>query len=136
MNDFEKYMLFQYKPGARGEDGFIDCWGLTRLIRHEVYGHPMLPSWAEARYSRPGSVDDAYQRQTRNMVEVKARPGAVAMVLRRGVCIHVALVIDDKSVIDISRKGSRPRITKLSDWLRDYPAPLWRVVYYCENTQP
>lgn len=133
----EQYMSARYKSGGRGEavDGVpcYDCWGLTRAVRAEVYGLPWLPSFAQARHGRSGSIQGAYIEQAAAMQQCPAREGAVAAVLRRGVCVHVAVVVSGGAglrVLEIKREGCRARLMPLADWLRDYPAPLWEVRFY------
>lgn len=132
----QRYMHYHYQSGARGENGLIDCWGLVRLVRHEVYDLPLLPEFAAARFGDADSIQSAYAEQSGIMRQVEPRPGAIAAALRRGVCSHVAVLVEDNRVLDIRRKGSRARLMRHSDWLRDYPAPLWEVRYYCDQEQP
>lgn len=131
----EQYMSARYKSGGRGEavDGVTqyDCWGLTRAVRAEVYGLPWLPSFAQARHGRTGSIQGAYIEQAAAMQQCQAaREGAVAAVLRRGVCVHVVVVVSGLRVLEIKREGCRARLMPLADWLRDYPAPMWEVRFY------
>lgn len=49
---FEKYLSASYEDGGRGP-ARLDCWGLARLARHEVYGLPLLPSWGYVRNTMP-----------------------------------------------------------------------------------
>lgn len=107
----------------------IDCWGLTRLARHELYSKPLLPSFAEARYSRKGSVQKAYQQQAEQMQRTERTDGAVIAVMRMGVCVHVALMCG-KMVLEIKREGQRARLTPWREFIRQYPAPMWEVRFY------
>lgn len=133
MTDLTKYMHYQYRPGARGEDGFIDCWGLVRMVRAEVYGLSWLPEFAQARFGDADSIQAAYSEQAGAMREVDSRPGAIVACLRRGICVHVAVLVQGNRVLEIKRAGCRARLLRLGDWLRDYPAPLWEVRYYCDQ---
>ena len=36
--DYRKYLFYKYKEYARGENGFIDCYGLFLLIEKEMFG--------------------------------------------------------------------------------------------------
>lgn len=132
MTGLSKYLNYEYKPGARGEHGMIDCWGLVRMVRAEVYGLPWLPEFAEARFGDPDSIQAAYSDQASAMRQVDPREGAIVACLRRGACIHVAVLVNGGRVLEIKRAGARARLFRHSDWLRDYPAPLWEVRYYCE----
>ena len=120
----------RYKPGARGEDGLIDCWGLTRLARNELYGKPLMPSFENARYAAPGSVQSAYEDQSAKMVPCDKKEGAGVAVLRFGVCVHIALVVHGGAVLEIKRQGQKARITPWSEFVRQYPAPIWELKFY------
>ena len=129
-----KYLNCHYKSGARGEvvDGIVyqDCWGLTRAVRAEVYGRGWLPDFAQARYSRKGSVQQAYSEQSQAMRRCERTEGAVIAVLRRGVCIHVAVMVGGNQVLEIKREGNKARLTPWREFIRQYPQPMWEVAFY------
>lgn len=129
-----KYLNCHYKSGARGEvvDGIVyqDCWGLTRAVRAEVYGRGWLPDFAQARYSRKGSVQQAYGEQSQAMQRCERTEGAVIAVLRRGVCIHVAVMVGGNQVLEIKREGNKARLTPWREFVRQYPRPMWEVAFY------
>lgn len=131
-----RFLRYEYHPGGRGEDGRADCWGLVRIVRTERYGLPELPEFAQAVPGDSSSIHAAYLEQERKMRQVPPRPGAIAAVLRRGACLHVAILVEGGMVLDIRRKGVRARLMRHSDWLRDYPEPLWEVRYYCDQDYP
>ena len=129
-----KYLNCHYKSGARGEavDGiaYQDCWGLTRAVRAEVYGRGWLPDFAQARYSRKGSVQQAYSEQSQAMRRCERTEGAVIAVLRRGICIHVAVMVGGNQVLEIKREGNKARLTPWREFIRQYPQPMWEVAFY------
>ena len=129
-----KYLECHYKSGGRGEviDGitYQDCWGLTRTARHELYGKPLLPSLAGARHGRKGSIQEAYLEQRAEMKLCERAPGAVVSVSRRGICVHVALMVNGNNVLEIKREGQRARLTPWREFARQYPAPLWEIEFY------
>lgn len=129
-----RYLNCHYKSGARGEvvDGVMyqDCWGLTRAVRAELYDREWLPDFAQARYSRKGSVQQAYNEQSQAMRRCERGEGVVVAVLRRGVCVHVAVMVSNDSVLEIKRAGNKARLTSWSDFVREYPAPLWEIMFY------
>lgn len=125
-----RYLSYQYKPGARGDDGFIDCWGLTKLARAELYNKDDLPDFPDARYARKGSVQAAYTEQSARMVKCEKKPGAVVAVMRRDVCVHVALMLSGNRLLEIKREGQRARVTPWREFARQYPAPLWSIEFY------
>ena len=125
----ERYLSYSYRADARGEDGFIDCWGLTRLARNELYGKTLLPSYGWASLAA-GSMHEAYQEQARSMRQCERREGAIVAVLRRGACVHVALMVGDNQVLEIKRAGQRARLTPWREFVRQYPQPHWDIRFY------
>jgi len=47
MHDFTKYLKLNYKPGGRGDDGTIDCYGLFHLVVREVYNDNRFPDYKD-----------------------------------------------------------------------------------------
>lgn len=131
MTNLTRYLSYDYQPGARGKDNKVDCWGLVRLVRAEVYGFPLMPEFAEIYPGNYRKFSAAYRNEAVGMVEVDPREGAIAACLRKGLCIHVAIVVSGNRVLEIKKR--RARILRHSDWVRDYPAPLWDVRYYCNE---
>ncbi len=132
MNNLSKYMSYIYSPGARGEEGLIDCWGLVRVVRAEVFGKSLLPEFAQARMGDSKQIQAAFEKQRSELIQVAPCEVAIAACIRRGVCIHVAILVSKDHVLEIKRAGARARLQKLSDSLLDYPAPLWEVQYFSE----
>lgn len=130
LNILNKYLQYQYKADARGDDGFIDCWGLTRLARHELYDKALLPSFAQASHSKPGTMHAAYATQAQVMQTCERKEGAVVAALRNGMCLHVALVVGDNAILEIKREGQRARLTPWREFVRQYPAPRWELRFY------
>ncbi len=64
----DRYLAAVYEDGGR-ELPRVDCWGLTRLARHELYGLPMLSSFGEVRHTSPRHFQRAYQRQVQAALE-------------------------------------------------------------------
>ena len=107
----------------------LNCWGLVRLARHEIYGLPLLPAFgidakdklAQTRAAR-GVIRD-HLREVR-----EPRPGDVVAVWAGRICTHVAVVveIDDRlAVLEVDE-----RIGCGWRWLRDFERIQPRVTYY------
>lgn len=122
----EKYLTeYRHKFGCRGENGLIDCWGLTRLARHELYGKPLLPSFKDKT-----DINDGYIEHAPFMQRLKTRvDGAVIAVIKYGICVHVALAVGD-NVLEIKRTGQRARLIMWKDFIKQYPAPIWEIRFY------
>ena len=93
----ERYLSARYRDGARGENGYYDCWGLSRAARVELYGRQLLNSRGGEYQKDPDGFTARYHEQISEMIEISSPvPGSVAAVLRKGViCCHVALVVHD-----------------------------------------
>lgn len=128
--DLSRYMELKYRSGARGEDGYIDCWGLSRAVRFEECGKSLLPAFHEARHGKKGSIQAAYEELINITDLVRPSPGVIAAVLRKGICVHVAVVVGDGDIFEIKRSGNKPRVLAISDWIRDYDSPLWEVTFH------
>lgn len=98
-------------------------------MRSQLFGKPLLPSFAEARYSRPGSVQRAYEQQASEMRQCERKDGAIVAVMRMGVCVHVAIQVGGQ-ILEIKREGQKSRLTPWPEFVRQYPAPMWDVRFY------
>lgn len=127
MKSLNDYIGIQYEDGARGPDK-LDCWGLVRLVRHEIFDLPLLPSFGHVRHTMPIEFTRAYSDIAKTMQICNPEPGAIAAVMRGKICIHVACVVEisgSLAVIEINPK-TNCRIIGLSDFQRQHP----KAVYY------
>lgn len=133
------YLGARYRDGARGEvaaDGVTeyDCWGLARWVRHAHYGKHLLPSWGHVRNTMPRLFTRAYRAEAATMDECHPEPGAVAVVYKGAIVVHVAVVIEvggRLAALEINQStGVR--------WRRipDFEAPYLRVTYYRDRNLP
>lgn len=122
----EYYLTAKYKDGARGENGFYDCWGLAREARVTLYNRELLDSHGGEYQHDPAGFTREYKDQASTMVELAAPvAGAIIAVLRKKyICTHVALVIHDVNqtglglhVLEIN-PGQGVRIWPLRDFLK------------------
>ncbi len=124
----DRYLAAVYEDGGR-ELPRVDCWGLTRLARHELYGMPMLSSFGEVRHTSPRHFQRAYQRQVQvALEECEPFAGAIAAGMDGAVCVHVALVVAREGrlqVLEIN-PGSGARLVRLQDFLENFT----RVIFY------
>lgn len=128
------YLHARYQPGGRGPDAF-DCWGLTRLARHELYGLPLLPSYGAIHPDDKASLTrEAMTQVNRQFESGSPLPGSIATCWRGRLCLHVGLVvvIDSRAgVLEINRGGS-PRWLPLQEFESNY----LKVVYYHDRDLP
>ena len=125
----EDFLKYEYKVGARGEDGFTDCWGLTRLARALLFNKPFLPLFENAKIGEQGSINKAYRFQKSKMSRCEMKDGAIAAVLKENLCIHVALVYK-KFILEIKREGQRARLVPFYKFMQMYKKPLFEVLFY------
>lgn len=90
---FDEYLLATYEDGGR-ERARLDCWGLVRLVRHEVYGLPLLASWGAVRNDMPKAFTRAVNLEAAAMERCAPEVGAIACVWHGDICIHVALIVE------------------------------------------
>lgn len=126
----ERYLTATYEDGGRALP-CIDCWGLTILARHEMFGLPMLSSFGEVRHSNPRAFQRAYHSQVQAALEeCRPFPGAIAAALHGDLCVHVGLVVEREGrlqVLEIN-PGTQARIVRLQDF-RDRDI-FTKVIFY------
>src|SRR5690554_4876850 len=124
-----KYLNAAYKDGARGElakDGrlLLDCWGLCRAARVDLYGRKLLDSRGGEYQRDPQGFTEHFKQQSAKMVELnKPVPGCVVAVLRRrsGICTHVGLVTHD-----INNAGQGLHVLEINPSQNARLIPLYR----------
>jgi hypothetical protein len=109
----------------------LNCWGLARHARHELYGLPLLPAFAIDAADKAGQTRAARQVIRSCLVEAEPSPGAVAAVWRGRLCTHVAVVVEVEGRLAAleadERTGCRWR------WLRDWDRLQPKVTYYRDH---
>jgi hypothetical protein len=129
---FEKYLNASYEDGGRGP-ARLDCWGLARLVRHEVYGLPLLPSWGYVRNTMPKEFTKAVNEGAAAMERCEPEVGAIACVWRGQICIHVAVIIEvDGRLHGMEMKPSGATIKPL----RKFQDQYLTVSYHRDRTLP
>ncbi|MES2868955.1 MAG: hypothetical protein V4749_05230 [Pseudomonadota bacterium] len=129
---FEKYLSASYEDGGRGP-ARLDCWGLARLVRHEVYGLPLLPSWGYVRNTMPKEFTKAVNEGAAAMERCDPEVGAVACVWRGLICIHVAVIVEvDGRLHGMEMKPSGTTIKSL----RKFQDQYLTVSYHRDRTLP
>ncbi len=121
------YIGMEYEDGARGPEKF-DCWGLTRAIRHEYLGLPLLPSFGHVRNTMPREFTKSYKAVAKTMTRCEPEIGAIAAVFRGKICVHVAVVVEidgDLAVIEIN-PDTNCRWLRIPDFERRY----LKVIYF------
>lgn len=120
------YFSAVYLDGGRGEvvDGIqrLDCWGLVRAVRHEVYGLPLLPSWGHVRHTMAREFTKAAHECTGAMVPCEPRAGAIVCLWRGAICVHVGLVVEvDGRLHGMEMLQTGVSVKPLNKFLERYP---------------
>lgn len=117
---FDRYLNASYEDGGRGPARY-DCWGLTRAVRYEVYGLPLLESWGQVRSDMPREFTRAVSAGAAAMEECAPQAGAIACVWRGALCTHVALVVEvDDQLKVLEMRPSGPTIMRLRKFNEQY----------------
>ena len=128
----EKYLSASYEDGGRS-CARLDCWGLARLVRHEVYGLPLLPSWGFVRNTMPKEFTLAANEVVGAMERCAPEVGAIACVWRGRICFHVAVVVEvGGRLFGMEMKPSGATIKSL----RKFQDQYLTVSYHRDRTLP
>lgn len=117
----ERYLAMPYRDGGRTATG-VDCYGLVRLVRAELFGMPLLPLHAGVRVDDKRSMTRIARKEAGGLAPCGVEDGAIAVCWQRGICLHVGVVahLDGRpGVLEASSKrgiGWRP----LNVFERDY----------------
>tara|TARA_R110001592_G_scaffold329641_1_gene611487 strand:+ start:31 stop:408 length:378 start_codon:yes stop_codon:yes gene_type:complete len=124
-------MIDKYLAATWKRDGmawpYLNCWGLVRLASKELFGRTLQPIDCDV-YDKRATTKACHEIITKPMRVTAAESGAIAVVWRGKLCIHVGLVVtvDDKlAVLDID-EGVPPRVS----WIADFERRYLRVEYY------
>lgn len=91
----QHYLQSRYVRGGRVWPD-LDCWGLVRLARADLFGRAPLPLYGA---SMPGDFRTITRAVTDvsgllNMRPCQPRQGAIATAWMGGLCVHVGLCVE------------------------------------------
>lgn len=74
----------------------LDCWGLVRLARVELFGRDLLPSYVEIdpQDKRELTAATLNVQAVGEFKEVSTSAGAIATAWRGRLCVHVGIVVE------------------------------------------
>ena len=114
----------------------LDCWGLVRLAKVDLFGGRLLPSFGQIDPMDKRSLTSATSevREQGGFVEVQPRPGAIATAWRASLCVHVGIVIDVDGMLWVleTDEGVGPSLTRISTFESRYT----RVIFYDDTNLP
>jgi cell wall-associated NlpC family hydrolase len=106
MKDYKKYLFYKYKDNARGENGFVDCYGLFLLIQKEMFGRD-LP---DVNGYKCQDRKDLNKNLLKNLIKYPARKieegkeGCGVIIEAGGVASHIGVYIGEEKIIHASEK--------------------------------
>jgi len=110
---------------------YLNCWGLVRHARHELYDLPLLPAYTINARDKVMQTSAALSLIHDQLIERQPSVGDIAAVWRGRLCVHVALVVEVEARLAIleADEGINCRWRRLRDWERLQT----RVTYYGDN---
>lgn len=126
------YLESVYRDGGRGEVVYghrqYDCWGLTRAVRHEVHGLPLMASYGAISAANKRGLTRACARESQTLDVVPPADGAIVTVWKRGLCTHIAICVELDGRLGVLETCSAtgPRWQPLAAFERQY----LKVIYY------
>lgn len=124
-----KWLSIPYKDYGRDLDG-LDCWGLVRLVRHELRGD-LFPEYGAISPDDKLNLTNAAQKVSQSFkLEPIEHPkiGSIATCWRGQFCLHVGIVLDIDGRLCVLETGRRfgTRWLTLADFKRIYG----KVIFY------
>lgn len=125
-------MIERYLKAEWSRDGMeyprLNCWGLVRLVRHELYGLPLLPAFGIAAQDKRSLTRACHAVVAAHLVECQPCKGAIAAVWRGALCVHVAAVIElDGRLAVLEVDEGKPAGWR---WLQDFERDHIKITYY------
>lgn len=124
-----RYRSTRYVRGGREPDE-LDCWGLVRLARTEIFGKPLLPLCADAKPGDFRAITQACSAVSdlARLVPSTPAPGAIATAWRASLCVHVGLVVeaDGRRWVLETDEPTGPCMTPINRFESRYT----KVIYY------
>lgn len=108
----------------------LDCWGLVRLARADLFGRELLPAFdgIDPMDKRSLTAATIEVRQDGGFVEVEPRPGTIATAWRARLCVHVGIVVESDGRLWVleTDEGVGPSLTRINV----FEARYTRVIFY------
>lgn len=127
MTWLDKYLASTYLDGGR-ELPRVDCYGLVRLVRSEVFGRSDLPSFGHVRNTMPAEFTRCVKQASAQFEECKPVAGSVATVWRGRICVHIGIVVEIDGRLAVLDTGSKTGPSWSS--VQRFEARFAKVVYF------
>lgn len=89
----ERYLMTPYADGGRGPDA-LDCYGLVRLARAEMFGLPLLPCHGAVSPDDKRGMTRIAAQESAALSRCPPEPGAIAVCWQVRLCLHVGIVVE------------------------------------------
>jgi cell wall-associated NlpC family hydrolase len=105
VKNYGKYLLYRYKENARGEDNFIDCYGLFLMIQREEFGKilPDFNSYESSPVSRNQTLSSSLFNYPARRAYIDME-GYGVVIESGGVDSHIGVCIGDNKIIHCTEK--------------------------------
>lgn len=122
-----RYRQCRYVPGGRGPID-VDCYGLARMVRHELFGLPLLPSYSAIHPDDKPSATTAFGEVVAPLVQGEPKPGALALCWAGSLAIHCGVCVELDGRLGVLEADERRGIR----WhpLRQFRRLFSRVEFY------
>ena len=119
VNDF---LQVPYVDGGRDWSGF-DCWGCVRMARAELFGKSLMNAFGHVIPNRQQhhyqAMTDVFNQFKHQYQEVEPRPGAIAGCFKKGLLLHVGIVVNNNGRLAVLHtNASGPKLESLKSFNR------------------
>lgn len=102
----ERYLAMPYRDGGRTAGG-VDCYGLVRMVRADMFGLPLLPLHGAVTVDDKRSMTRVACDESAALRACDPQPGAVATCWQRGLCLHVGIVVELDGRLGVLEAGRK-----------------------------
>lgn len=129
----DKYLGSTWSYGGRTLPN-IDCYGLVRCVRAELFGDERLPEYGNIAAGMPLDFTRAYMRTAAECFEeCEPEIGALACVFTGRACTHIAIIVELEGRMAVLETGSKTG--PMWSRLQQFQARYARIRYYRAKTQ-
>lgn len=123
-----KYLEIPYVDCGRTLEG-CDCWGLVRLVSHEVFGGPLLPIFEGVDPKDKVTFTLLHDQLSSEFTEIKQNPlpGDFLACYVGPQCVHIGIgvIADCRFRVLHTRKKHGPRLDKAASLRLEHRRVAW-----------
>jgi hypothetical protein len=127
----ERYLKARWKKDGMSYP-YLNCWGLVRIVRNELYGKPLLPALDINADDARGKDYASNTLIAEYLIECQPLPGALASAWRVGIFVHVGVVVEIEGRLCVLEIDDRSGVR----WsrLQDFESRYTQVIYYDDKS--